>query len=423
MDHPQQHLTRKSLKAGAWLTAYRGFARLSGLIKAVVVARLLTPSQIGVFGFASLALNLFETFSETGIESALIQKKSVSPSLLTAGWLLGLLRSLALSLLLIFIAPFVAAFFDNPDLTFYIRLISLTPILRNLRNPQLILLKKKLAFAQESLMRGLGAAVEIVIAITLTLMWRNVLALVVSIVAAAAAETISSYLLIARPRLARPNFSQIKGLLNFGKWVWSGSTLSFIVNQGDDIVVGKLLGPAALGFYQYAYKIASLPTTEITGTISQVVFPAFANIQSDSARLGRAVKKSIVANTIITLPISLFTLIFAHPLTLLLYGPTWLPLVPSLRILAIFGIFRALYTILCPLAVGIGKPQYLTINGILRAIVLFALIFPLSLKYNIVGASWASLIAIAASVIFMIYQLRSYFFHPDKVSKNENSLS
>ncbi len=399
-------LTLLSLRAGLWLTVYRFFSKGIGVVKTAILARLLTPTQFGVFGVVSIGLNLLETFSDAGIETALIQQDKIARTDLTTAWLLGIARGLIVGLILFLSAPLIAAYFTTPGIEPFIWAIATTPPLRALRNPSAAQLKKDLNFKPESFMLMSGSLIEVITAISVTLLTYSVWGLVASIVAGALAELAASYLFMPLPKLSKPSLVSAKKLLSYGRWLWSTSALAYLINQGDDIVVGKILGTSALGFYQNAYKIASLPATQITDTISRVTFPAFANIYTDKIRLRRALKKTLWLTALTTIPATLALVLLARPLTLIIFGPAWLPLVPALRVLGTYGAIRAVITILGSLAKAVGKPKMVATNGLLRFIILFALIVPLSQTFGIVGASWATVISITIGSLVFIWQIR-----------------
>lgn len=406
-----KELTKKSIKAGSWLAGYRLFARLINLLKTPITARILSPAQFGVFGVVSIALNLFETFSETGLEQALIQQQKISHRDVNTAWYITLVRSLLISFGLVLTAPLVAKFFGVSQAVPMIQLIALTPILRALRNPSMIYRKRKLEFVPETIMLAIGSLTEVIVAIVLSLLWQNEWALVVAILLGAVFELMASYLLFPIKHLTTINWHTCKKLLRFGKWIWSSSALSYLANQGDDIVVGRLLGPGPLGLYQNAYKISSLPATQIAGTITQVTFPAFASIQNDQHRLMRAFYKSLVFTLVTTVPICLFIYIFSYPLTMIIFGPNWIDMVEAMKILCLYGVIRSVLGVMGPLAVAIGKPELITYSGLVRTVGLFILIWPLSNLYGIAGASWATVISIGISLLALLIKLYPHFIY------------
>lgn len=401
-----ENLTTRSLKAGSWLVAYNGFARAAGVIKIAILARLLTPAQFGAFGIVTLALSLLETFSETSVFQALIQKDTVTDEDLTASWLISIARGALIALLLYISAPFIQSFFNQDGLVPFIRLIALAPLIRNFRNPQTVHFQKDLNFKKESFLRALATLVELIVAITVTLATHSIWGLVLANVASAFTEAIGSFLLAPTFVFVMPTWSTTKPLIHYGSWLWGSSILSYIATEGDDIVVGKLLGAGPLGFYQNAYKIASLPVTQITSVTSQVGFPALSQIQDDKQRLARAFKKTLLTTIGLTTFASVAIFIFAGPITLFLFGENWLPMVPALRLLTLFGLIRSIDHTAGPLFKAVGKPNLVTLYGTLFIVVMFALIFPLTRSGGIVGTSWAIIIAALVTQPYLIYHVR-----------------
>lgn len=406
MNQNNQQLTKRSLKAGLWLGSYRFYARFINLLKTPVLTRIFLPAELGVFGIVSIALNLLETFSETGIEQALIHQKKISKTMISTAWFINLVRSILVSLLLYLTAPLFAYYFKTPQAETMIQVISVTPILRSLRNPSMIFAKRNLQFGRETLMLVAGSTTEVIVTLVISLMYQTVWALVWAIFAAAFVELLVSYLVFRKPVFAKPSWLETKKLASFGKWVWSSSALSFLANQGDDVIVGKVLGTGPLALYQYAYKVASLPATQIAGTVSQITFPAFATIQKDQVRLKRALKKSLLFVTFTTVPILLVVFLFPRQIVGIVFGENWLEAAPALRILSLYGIIRSYANTLGPLAVALGKPQFITYNGVIHTVILFVLIIPLSLQYGIVGASSATLIAIICANLVLMVNLK-----------------
>jgi O-antigen/teichoic acid export membrane protein len=120
------------------------------------------------------------------------------------------------------------------------------------------------------------------VSITLAFTLRNVWALVWGGLAASFVRLFMSYLIHPyRPRLSLAR-KELQELFGFGKWLLGSGVLVFLVTQGDDLFVGKVLGPAALGLYQMAYLISNLPATEISRTMAQVAFPAYSKLQHSS---------------------------------------------------------------------------------------------------------------------------------------------
>lgn len=396
------NLTRQTITAGGWVMGHKFLARFAGIFKTIILARILTPNEFGVFGLTTIALGMLETFSETGIDQALIQQKQVTDEHLSSAWVINLLRGTSLFILLYLTAPLISQFFGNPAIVIYIRVIALSPVIKSLKNPAVILLQRQLNFRREFVLRTMGTLAEVTLGIIVSLYTRNAWGLVISILAGVLGETVTSYLIIRPPAKFVPTRASAIRLLNFGRWLWGSSILSYIATQGDNIAVGKLLGATPLGFYQNAYKIATLPSTQITSVVNEVTYPALSQINQDRPRLIRAFKKTFVANLAVSLSAAIGILVLAHPLTMVLFGPQWLPMVPALRILSLYGAIKAISTVVGPLFKAVGKPHIITTYGVLFVLVMAVTILPLTKLYGINGTAWAIVIAAATTQPFLI---------------------
>ena len=406
MHTNSMNLTAKTLRAGTWLFGHTAIARVGGLIKTIIIARILTPAQFGVFGIATLALNLLETFSETNIDQALIQRPKLTESDITTAWYIGIVRGFIIGIVLFLAAPLISQFFREPNAVIYIQMIALAPVIRNFSNPKINLYRRKLDFKKEFTLKSITTAIEVISGVAFSLWTRSPWGLVASLIAGAIADVVSSFILMPKLTISWPNRASAVSLLRFSGWLWGSSILSYLVNEGDDIVVGKLLGTTQLAFYQNAFKVSSLPATQITGIASQAIYPAFSSIQTDKSRLVRAFKKSLYATIGITLMVSLGIILFAQPLTLLILGPQWLAVIPALKVLTIYGIVRSVATVAGPIIKALDRPDIITKFAFFRLVVLAICVYPLTQRYGIVGTSWAVVFSTLIPQPYLIVQIK-----------------
>ena len=108
------------------------------------------------------------------------------------------------------------------------------------------------------------------------------------------------------------------------------------------MIVGKILGISSLGLYQMAYKISIFPITEISDVVSKVVFPVYARIDRDRARLKKAFFKTLALISVLSISLGALFLIFTREVILFVLGETWIDILPFLKILILFGIIRGI---------------------------------------------------------------------------------
>jgi lipopolysaccharide exporter len=162
-----------------------------------------------------------------------------------------------------------------------------------------------------------------------------------------------------------------------------------LITQGDALVVGKLLGATMLGFYQMAYRISNVPATEITHVFSQVLYPAYSKLQDNVSRLREAFMKGLQVIAFISFPVAGLIFILAPDFTIIFLGEKWMPMVPAMQVLAVAGLVRSLAAVSGHVFYAVGKPGIDTRLQVVRCVILAVLIYPLTVRWGIVGSAFA----------------------------------
>lgn len=391
-------LSQKVVRGGVWVFALRIVGRIFDLIRIIILARILVPYDFGLMGIALLTMAILETFSQTGFQQALIQKKKNIETYLDAAWTILILRGVLLFVVLYLIAPYAAVFFKAPQARPIIQVIGLSLLLGAFTNMGVIYFQKELEFNKQFIYQLSGTLADFIVAVSAALILRSVWALVFGLLAAAIVRLIVSYLIHPyRPHL-NLDLGKTKELFGFGKWVLGTRILVFLLLQGDDIFVGKILGAIALGFYQMAYRISNLPATEITNVVYQISFPAFSKLQDNQNNLKNGYLETLRITTLLSIPLAGGLIVLAPDFVRVVLGEKWIPIILSLQILAIWGAIRSIGSITSgSLLRAIGIPKIETKIQIARLILLAILIYPLTKFWGFVGTALA--VTLSAVVI------------------------
>lgn len=387
-----------AIKGVAWTSVLRGVVRASTIIKIAILARLLSPNEFGTVGIAILVLGLLEILTETGINVFLVQQKKDWIKYLNTSWVVSIFRGFLIFAVILSSSTFIARFFNNQSVLPLLYLTAIVPVIRGFINPACIRLLKELKFEKEFFYRATISAAEIISAILIVNLTHTGIGIVASVVVSALTELTLSWIFInPRPKLAI-NTTQLREILTHGKWITAFGLFDYIYTQGDNIVVGKLLNSTSLGLYQNAYKLATLPMTEISDVYHRVNFPIFSSLlaQEKSVR-STTIKISLIVSIIAALT-GIFIYLFAQPLVILMLGDGWLSAVPIVKTLAFVASFRGISFAFNPLFMASGKQHLVTQIIGLNAIVLCVLIIPMTSQYGVVGAAISSLIAALSSV-------------------------
>ena len=391
-------IRHRAIQGGGWIFALRIITRLFDIIRTLILARLLVPSDFGLIGIALITMSALETFSQTGFESALIRKKSITSQFLDTTWSILLLRGIFLFVVIFVSAPLVATFFKNPHATNVLRVISISLILSGISNIGVLYFTKELEFGKQFTLQISSVIVNTVISIPLAILFRNVWALVLGLLAGSVTYCLMSYLMHPyRPKF-KIDSAKAKELFSFGKYVFASSVIIFFITQGDDIFVGRFLGMAALGLYTMAYKLSNTPATEISHTISKIIFPVYSKLQDNKIILREAYLKTTQVIALISFPLAGGLFVLAPELTQHLLGSKWMGMVPAMQILCLLGIMRSIGGPSGSFYYAIGRPDISTKLSSLKLTLLAILIYPLSMKLGITG------VAIATTLPSLVHQ-------------------
>ncbi len=306
----------------------------------------------------------------------------------------------------IFIAsPLIAAFFGEPRIVKILRVFGLILVFRGMKNIGVVFFRKELQFQKKFLLDLSRVLPSFVITVTLAYLLRNVWALVYGMTVGSLILMIVSYFI--HPYRPKPeiNTEKISEMFNFGKWIMASSIITFFLTQGDDIFVGRILGVTALGFYQLAYRISNTPATEISITITKVLFPAYSKLQDNIKKLRIAFKKVFFVISFVTFPISFGIVAVAPEFTMVVLGEKWEAIILPMQILSIWGLVRALASTAGPVFRAIGKPHISTKVQFIELIFIAVLIYPFTLWKGLVGISTALTISILSANVITGYKL------------------
>lgn len=402
--------TGRIIKGVSWIAGVRVVTRLLSFGKTLIIARVLSPEDFGLFGIAVLVLTFVEIFTETGVNIFLIKEKENIDKYINTAWIVSIVRGLLIALLIVISSPFIAHFFNAPDALNLLLLISLVPLARGFINPSIIKFLKDLLFHKEFYYRSSTILVEALVSSVLVIMTHNVMSLVWGLLIGVLFEIALSFVII-KPR---PHFTfempLFKKIVGYGKWITASTIFNYFYQHGDDIAVGRLLGTGALGIYDMAYRISLIPLLDVSDVVIKTTFPVYVHIADDTKRLRRAFFRSLGAIIGITLPIGLILFFFPEQIVRVLLGDQWLEAVPVLKILAIFGVIRAVSVFSSSVFLSVEKQRVYTFVSFVGMIGLAVTVVPLINNYGIVGAALAALIGTSLTLIPISYFLYKVLF-------------
>lgn len=401
--------SRQAFIGVSWMSGFRVLSRIISTVRIIILARIITPAQFGVFGIASIILSFLEILTETGINVFLIQEKDKIDRFVNSAWIVSILRGIILSLIILVSSPFVVIFFKVPDLYRFLFWISLVPFIRGFINPTIVRFQKELQFNKEFVLRFIIFLFDSLVSVTLALVLHDAISFVWGLTAGAILEVVLSFIFF-RPRpIFKFEFNTVKTIINQGKWVTAYGIFNYIAQNGDNIVVGKLLGPTPLGIYQMGYNISTLPISEISDVVNKVVFPVYSKISDEKSRLLDAFKKTTILVSLPVIVLSLIIFLLPQEFFNLILGPKWVSITSILKILVIYGMLRAITGLSSSLFLALKKQNFVAGMTFIRFLTLAVTIVPLTLKYGIIGASFSALLSVLLEIPLIVFYIWKVF--------------
>lgn len=401
---------RKAINGAVWTGALRGSTRLVSFLKNLIIARLLTPNEFGAFGIALLVTVFLEILTNTGINTFLIQEDEEEiDQYVDTAWMVSIFRGVLIALLILGAAKWVSIFFRTKEAYGLLVFIALVPFLRGFINPAAIKIQKALNFRLEFGFRLSTFLLDAVVAVFVTFWTGSVYGLIWGMLAGVVLEIILSFVLVGpRPRLAFER-DRLREIVARGKWIVSADILQYAFSEGDDVLVGRLINSYSLGLYQMAYRLATLPITEVGEMVGKVALPVYTRIAKENDRLWRAYWLTTAATIALVLPFGIVLFAFSRELVALLLGQQWIGAAEVLKVIVVYAMARAVALPSFSVFYALKKQEYVAYTTAVATIGMLGSIVPLIFKFGMVGAGMSTIVGLLVSLPVNSYFLVKVF--------------
>jgi O-antigen/teichoic acid export membrane protein len=375
-----------------WLAATKALGQAITWIITLLVVRLLTPTDYGLMGMAVLVNGFLLLFNELGLGAAIVQRRELTQrDLSNLRWIILLVNVLLFGIVSA-IAPLAAWYFEEPALTPLVRALGSMFILSGIGAPSSFVLIRRMEFRQKAQAEFVGNVLGGVTTLILAVSGMGVWSLIGGYLALQLAMN-ALYCVHAPIPLQAPSFDRsLLGSLRFGSQVALGKILWWISASADTMVIGKILGTVAVGYYGLAAQFASIPLDKVVSVITQVALPSFSALQHDNARLQRYYLKLVGLIAFITFPVFVGLILVADIAVHVLLTDKWAAIVLPLQLLSGAAILRSIETMNTPVLIAKGRTGIPLFNNVLQCVVLIGG-FLIGTKWGISGVAMAWLCA------------------------------
>lgn len=378
-----------------------------GLI--LVLARLLSPRDFGLFAMAQVVLVLVHALARQGVPEALVQTNRDAPKVWSTGLVGVLAGSVVAAAVLGVAAPLFGSLFDAPLVTDLLRWLAPGVIIYGLHAVLHAWVRTQLDFATVARAGVAGGVAEFVVAVPLAAAGYGVWVLVVGFYATAVMETLVLFRASRGVPLVGFDAGEYRRLARFGRYVVGTSFATFLNRRTDDFFVGLFLGPEILGYYTVAYRLLEFVTTVFLRAVRQVTFPVFSKLQRAPHLVADAIRTSFRFTSLVAFPAFAGLAVIAHDAVTVVLGAQWLPAVDTLRILAWSGLALCATNVLPGALRAAGHPQWETVISGVKGILLAAA-FAVAAGFGLEAVAWV--FTVGVYMAFPVYYLAARQLFP-----------
>ena len=327
-----------------WIFLEKSGNQIATFIITIILARLLEPSIYGTIALINVFINFLNTFIDSGMATALVQKKDADELDFSTLFCFNFIFGIILYLLMFIVAPSLASFYNDIQLIKLIRVLSVSLILAGCGNILYSYIYRhflfKKIFAVHMVTNIISGTISIILAYHNWGIW----SLIVNILCYRTLTIIFSFVLIKWFPKIQFSFTRLKSLFNYGSKLLISKLLDRGYNELGSLIIGKFYTKADLALYTKGRHFPSLIVENINGSIDGVLFPVMSKEQSSIETIKSITRRSIMTSTYIIMPMMVGLAVIAEPLVKLLLTDKWLPCVFYLRIACYSFMFLPIHT-------------------------------------------------------------------------------
>jgi O-antigen/teichoic acid export membrane protein len=327
-----------------WRFLERTGAQIVGFIVAIILARILSPEDYGTIALISVFITIMNVFVDSGLGSALVQKKDADNIDFSTVFYTNLFFCLLLYGVMFIVSPFIARFYNNLELTSVIRVLSITILISGIKNIQHAYVSKTLQFRKFFFATLGGTIIAAIVGIWMAYNGFSVWALVAQQLTNLSIDTIILWITVKwRPDLVF-SLQRLKKLFSFGWKLLLSALIDTVYSNLRQLIIGKKYSAEDLAFYNKAELFPRTIVGNINSAIDSVLLPAMAIEQDDRERLKKITRRAIKTSTYCIAPLMMGLAACSPAMVSVILTDKWLPCVPYLVIFCITYMFWPIHT-------------------------------------------------------------------------------
>lgn len=358
------------------------------LVVSIILARLLDPEHHGTLALVTVFTTLLQVFIDSGLGTSLVQKKDADDLDFSTVFFFNIGMCLLLSGLMCVAAPWIARFYEMPELTPIVRVQSLSLILSGVRNIQNAYVSKNMLFKKYFRVTLTASVTAAIVGIGMAYMGCGVWALVAQHLTNQAVGTFILWWTVKwRPKL-QFSWRRLKGLFSFGWKLLASALLDTAYNELRTLIIGKKYSSSDLAFYNKGGQFPKLIVQNINTSIDSVLLPAMASEQDDRERVRAMTRRAIRTSSYCIWPMMVGLAVCGESLFRLVLTEKWLPSLPFLYVFCFTYAFQPVHTANLNAIKAMGRSDlFLKLEIIKKIVGLLAIL--ISMQYGVLWMAYS----------------------------------
>ena len=397
---------KKGLLSSILLVAESLAKKLIGVVSTLILARVLVPEDFGLVAIATLFMGFLDVLANTGTTQYLLRSDTIDSDTVNTSWTIDLILRTSIALVMIAVAPFISACYDDSRLTAIFHVFAALMILRCLGNPGTAFLRREQNYAPLVKISIIAKFVSVSIAVSIALIFESYWALILGQCANGITMLIGSYFI--HPH--KPSFTLLnaKEQWRFSGWLIPQSILGYFRTQLDTIMVSSTFGKASLGSYHILKYLAFIPSSEILLPATQPLLVELNKAKQDVNAFAKQFNISFIVTMLIALPISGFMASQHQHIIYIFLGENW---VEYSELFACFSLLIPAFAVLNQarrVLVVFGKTKHMLYYELISFFVIYGTLFVIGIEDLFLFGAIRVGLENAICLIFLIYITSSY---------------
>jgi len=400
-------LKSRVINSTAWFATTRLWMQALSWGVTLILARLLTPGDYGLYAMALAFITLLDLLREFGLGSAIIQRQDLDRRQINAIFWIVAGTSVVLVGLSFLGAPLASRYYGEPRLVWLVRILGVMFLLNSFGTVPYSLLTKEIDFRKRSLAEASGVVASVGTSLSLAYLGYGVWALVIGNLVKIAVQNVFLSVFCRWLPGVEVSFVDIRNILTFGMRVAGSNAIGKLSAVANPMIIGRFLGGPDLGLYTMADSLGTNPFHKLsTQVINQLSFPVFSKLQREDDQLRLYFLKITKYLAVISLPMQVGMALVSRELVSVFLSDKWLPTVGLVQAFSISGIFYVLALPASPLLTARGRTDITFRLSVFGAILTTVAIL-IGARFGLLGVAIAWVIAFPLTrMLLLAYCLR-----------------